>query len=36
MTKPPSAMTIAELEAELAAVQAALAWRRAQRVAVKG
>ncbi len=37
MTKPLSAMSLAELEVELAAVQAALAWRRSQREArVKG
>lgn len=34
--KPYSEMTLDELNAELATVQAALAWRKAQREAVKG
>ncbi|CAN7701189.1 hypothetical protein [Mesorhizobium sp. LjNodule214] len=35
MTKPISEMTLAELDAELAAIRAVLAWRRAQREAYK-
>ncbi len=33
MTKPLSEMTLPELNAELAAVHAALAWRKSQREA---
>lgn len=36
MSKPIAEMTLAELDAELAAVQASLAWRKAQRKAKHG